>query len=228
MTNDGELTHRLTHPSFEVAKIYVAEVSGLIGKAVLRRLLETGVDLGDAEPFRVDEAKCSACAGARAPVPLSSLRCTRVPNTSSAGPSKRWLPGYPPRTDRDGPPAPQPAQQRDLPEAHEGRGSLPLSRGRSVGWDAGLRVKGLRGATTSSRGHGRRGQGGHRRADHRDDEPQRPGQGRPHHDHLHRHTRHPLGVSGGRRTLHRDLRRTPALRNRARTSPEPYPWSSES
>lgn len=57
LTNDGELTHRLTHPSYEVSKVYVAEVSGTVGRAVMRRLTETGVDLGDREPFVCDSVK---------------------------------------------------------------------------------------------------------------------------------------------------------------------------
>jgi 23S rRNA pseudouridine2605 synthase len=43
LTNDGELTHRLTHPSFEVPKTYVAEVRGRVAAAsvaTLRRGLE--------------------------------------------------------------------------------------------------------------------------------------------------------------------------------------------
>ncbi len=46
LTNDGELTHRLTHPSFGVEKEYLAEVRGEPGRAALRRLRE-GVDLED-------------------------------------------------------------------------------------------------------------------------------------------------------------------------------------
>lgn len=47
LTNDGELAHRLTHPSFEVPKTYVAEVSGRpVSEATLRALRE-GVDLED-------------------------------------------------------------------------------------------------------------------------------------------------------------------------------------
>ena len=57
LTNDGDLAYRLTHPSFEVAKIYVAEVAGNIGRGVIRQLTETGVDLGGEEPFRVDAVK---------------------------------------------------------------------------------------------------------------------------------------------------------------------------
>lgn len=46
VTNDGELTHRLTHPSFGVAKEYLARVKGHPGPAAIRRLRE-GVDLDD-------------------------------------------------------------------------------------------------------------------------------------------------------------------------------------
>ncbi|CAN5750072.1 pseudouridine synthase [soil metagenome] len=57
LTNDGELTHRLTHPSFEVTKTYVAEVAGSIGKGVLRKLTQTGVDLGEKELFKADAVR---------------------------------------------------------------------------------------------------------------------------------------------------------------------------
>jgi 23S rRNA pseudouridine2605 synthase len=46
LTNDGELTHRLTHPSFGVDKEYVAEVEGEPTNAAIRRLRE-GVELDD-------------------------------------------------------------------------------------------------------------------------------------------------------------------------------------
>ena len=46
LTNDGDLTHRLTHPSFGVEKEYVAEVKGAPTPAEVRRLRE-GVDLED-------------------------------------------------------------------------------------------------------------------------------------------------------------------------------------
>lgn len=44
LTNDGELTRRLTHPSFEVDKTYIARVSNQVGEEALRRL-RTGVSL---------------------------------------------------------------------------------------------------------------------------------------------------------------------------------------
>ncbi|HVM01244.1 MAG TPA: pseudouridine synthase [Acidimicrobiales bacterium] len=46
LTNDGELAHRLTHPSFGVEKEYLAEVAGTPSPAAVRRLRE-GVDLDD-------------------------------------------------------------------------------------------------------------------------------------------------------------------------------------
>jgi 23S rRNA pseudouridine2605 synthase len=46
LTNDGELAHRLTHPSFGVEKEYLAEVDGRPTRGALRRLRE-GVDLED-------------------------------------------------------------------------------------------------------------------------------------------------------------------------------------
>ncbi|UDY36258.1 pseudouridine synthase [Dermatobacter hominis] len=56
LTNDGVLTHRLTHPSFGVEKEYVAEVEGRPGRGALRRLRE-GVELEDGmtAPAKVSE-----------------------------------------------------------------------------------------------------------------------------------------------------------------------------
>lgn len=46
LTNDGDLTHRLTHPSFGVDKEYLVEVDGEPHRGALARLRE-GVDLED-------------------------------------------------------------------------------------------------------------------------------------------------------------------------------------
>ena len=46
VTNDGDLTHRLTHPSFGIRKTYLAEVKGAIGARAVK-LLERGVELED-------------------------------------------------------------------------------------------------------------------------------------------------------------------------------------
>jgi 23S rRNA pseudouridine2605 synthase len=52
LTNDGELAHRLTHPSYGVAKTYVAEVPGPIPKDLGKRL-RAGIELEDG-PVAVD------------------------------------------------------------------------------------------------------------------------------------------------------------------------------
>lgn len=56
LTNDGELTHRLTHPRYGVEKEYVAQVEGRPGRGALRRLRE-GVELDDGRtaPAKVSE-----------------------------------------------------------------------------------------------------------------------------------------------------------------------------
>lgn len=53
VTNDGPLSHRLTHPSYEVAKRYLVEIEGAVPRG-LSRTLRTGVQLDDG-PARVDE-----------------------------------------------------------------------------------------------------------------------------------------------------------------------------
>ena len=52
VTNDGELAHRLAHPSYEVKKTYLAQVSGSVPRDTARRL-RSGVELEDG-PVRVD------------------------------------------------------------------------------------------------------------------------------------------------------------------------------
>src|SRR5699024_5314290 len=46
LTNDGEFAHRMTHPSFEITKTYVAQVRGRARPRLVRELL-AGVDLDD-------------------------------------------------------------------------------------------------------------------------------------------------------------------------------------
>lgn len=52
LTNDGELGHRLMHPSYEVEKVYVAEVQGQVPRDLGKRL-RAGVELEDG-PVAVD------------------------------------------------------------------------------------------------------------------------------------------------------------------------------
>jgi 23S rRNA pseudouridine2605 synthase len=63
LTNDGELAHRLTHPSYEVPKTYLAEVVGPVARDVGRRL-KAGVDLEDGMA-RVDEFRLVSSFGNR-------------------------------------------------------------------------------------------------------------------------------------------------------------------
>jgi 23S rRNA pseudouridine2605 synthase len=53
LTTDGELAHRLAHPSYQVKKTYLAQVSGSVNRDVSRRLRK-GVELEDG-PVKVDE-----------------------------------------------------------------------------------------------------------------------------------------------------------------------------
>ena len=56
LTNDGELAHRLTHPSWEVEKTYLAEIEAPVPRDLGRKLRD-GIDLDDgpayADSFRV-------------------------------------------------------------------------------------------------------------------------------------------------------------------------------
>jgi 23S rRNA pseudouridine2605 synthase len=46
LTNDGELTNKLTHPSFKVDKVYEAQVDGLVTPEILN-MLSIGIKLED-------------------------------------------------------------------------------------------------------------------------------------------------------------------------------------
>lgn len=46
LSNDGELVHRLTHPSYEVPKTYIARVEGTVTRG-LQRVMEKGITLED-------------------------------------------------------------------------------------------------------------------------------------------------------------------------------------
>jgi 23S rRNA pseudouridine2605 synthase len=53
LTNDGDLAHRLMHPSFEVSKTYLATVDGEVPREIGKRLRK-GVELDDG-PASVDD-----------------------------------------------------------------------------------------------------------------------------------------------------------------------------
>ena len=53
LTNDGELAHRLMHPSFEVPKTYLATVNGSVPRGIGKKL-RAGIELDDG-PVAVDD-----------------------------------------------------------------------------------------------------------------------------------------------------------------------------
>ncbi|MGH2772982.1 MAG: pseudouridine synthase [Actinomycetota bacterium] len=63
LTNDGELTARLTHPSFGVIKTYVVEVGGILRAKDLSRL-RAGIDI-EGRAVKVDAVKVLGRQGAR-------------------------------------------------------------------------------------------------------------------------------------------------------------------
>jgi 23S rRNA pseudouridine2605 synthase len=55
VSNDGELTHRVTHPSYGITKKYLAEVTGRPTRATMRQLVQ-GVELDDG-PARAESVR---------------------------------------------------------------------------------------------------------------------------------------------------------------------------
>jgi 23S rRNA pseudouridine2605 synthase len=58
LTNDGELAHKLAHPSYQVPKTYLVEVTGVVTSQTLRRL-RSGITLADG-PVRPGSVKVSS------------------------------------------------------------------------------------------------------------------------------------------------------------------------
>lgn len=69
LMSDGDLAHRLTHPSYRVPKRYLAEVTGRVSPADLRAL-RRGVELDDG-PASADVARVVQQAGGRALVEVT-------------------------------------------------------------------------------------------------------------------------------------------------------------
>ncbi len=68
LTNHGEFAHRLSHPSYEIPKTYLALVDGVVRPATRRRLLE-GVELEDG-PAPVDAFRVMSSQGGRSLVEI--------------------------------------------------------------------------------------------------------------------------------------------------------------
>jgi len=64
LTNDGDLAHRLMHPSYEIMKTYLCEVPGPVPRGLGRRLRD-GVELDDG-PAAVDSFRVVDAEGRRA------------------------------------------------------------------------------------------------------------------------------------------------------------------
>jgi 23S rRNA pseudouridine2605 synthase len=69
LTNDGDLAHRLAHPSYGVVKTYLAEVTGPVARDVGKRL-RAGVELEDGQ-VRVDGFRLVGQSGNRVMVEVS-------------------------------------------------------------------------------------------------------------------------------------------------------------
>ena len=69
ITNDGQLAHKLMHPSYGVTKTYLAEVMGPLPRSV-GRALQTGVELDDG-PARVDSFRLVDTLGKTAQVEIT-------------------------------------------------------------------------------------------------------------------------------------------------------------
>ena len=99
LTNDGELAHRLTHPSFGVEKEYLAQVARPLGAGALRRLRE-GVELEDGRTAPAEASQPDARAGAghhpRGPQPpgAEDARGRRAPGRAAGAGAHR--PGHGP------------------------------------------------------------------------------------------------------------------------------------
>jgi 23S rRNA pseudouridine2605 synthase len=69
LTNDGDLAHRLMHPSFTVNKTYLAEVPGPVPRTISREL-RAGIELDDG-PVTVDHFRVVDTTGGRAMVEVT-------------------------------------------------------------------------------------------------------------------------------------------------------------
>ena len=149
LTNDGDLTHRLTHPSFGVEKEYLAEVEGEPHRGALRRLRE-GVELDDGltAPAKVAllDARPAAHHDPRGPQPPGA------PHVRRRGPpgACAWCaPASAPLTDRTLTPGEWRALTQDEVRALERAGSSAGAAGTvTVDRSVPAAVRALRGATT--------------------------------------------------------------------------------
>lgn len=70
LTNDGDLAHRLTHPRFEVEKVYVVLIDRPLGAGEAKKI-ESGIDIGNGETGRAKVLERGKISGDAAHVKLS-------------------------------------------------------------------------------------------------------------------------------------------------------------
>ena len=68
LTNDGDLAQRMMHPSYELTKTYVAEVTGFVDKKLADRL-KKGITLEDGR-IKADRVKVGATSGGKSMVTI--------------------------------------------------------------------------------------------------------------------------------------------------------------
>ena len=105
LTNDGDLAHRLTHPSFGVPKTYLAEVPGPVPRTLGRRL-ETGSSwrTGRSRSTRSSVVDVHGGPGGGRARPARGSQAHRPPAARRGRP-----PGVPARPDRGRPGAARPS-----------------------------------------------------------------------------------------------------------------------
>ena len=86
LTNDGDLAHKLTHPSYGVAKTYLAEVAGPVPRGVGRAPAGRASSWRTGRPRRTRSGWSTRSAAPR----WSRSSCTRGASTSCGGCSTRW------------------------------------------------------------------------------------------------------------------------------------------
>ncbi|GAA1819514.1 pseudouridine synthase [Nesterenkonia flava] len=69
LTNDGDLTNRLTHPSYEVPKTYLVEAAGNVSRQTVKQLLD-GIELEDG-PIAADTCRILGTARGRTMVEVT-------------------------------------------------------------------------------------------------------------------------------------------------------------
>ncbi len=127
LTNDGDLAHRLTHPSYEVAKTYLAEVAGPLPRGV-GRTLQTGGRAGGrpGEGGRVPAGRRDGADRAGGDHPARGSQAHRA-----ADARRRRAPGVAAHPYPGRPGAPGRPEVGPVAPPHPGRGGRPLRRGRA-------------------------------------------------------------------------------------------------